>query len=61
MLLVVATGSARDLKGPWYRSPALGNIGCHVYLQMRDILGVLYTDAQFADLFATRGQPAETP
>lgn len=33
----------------------------NVYLQMRDVLGVLYADAQFTDLFAIRGQPAETP
>jgi transposase len=33
----------------------------NVYLQMRDLLGVLSKDAQFTDLFATRGQPAETP
>jgi transposase len=28
---------------------------------VRDELGVCYTDAQFADLFPTRGQPAEAP
>lgn len=33
----------------------------NVYLQMRDVLGVVYDDTQFADLFATRGRPAETP
>jgi transposase len=31
------------------------------YLAMRDELGVFYTDHQFATLFPTRGQPAETP
>src|SRR4051794_1166302 len=30
-------------------------------LRLRDELGSLYTDHQFAPLFATRGQPAETP
>jgi transposase len=30
-------------------------------LQLRDTLGTLYTDAEFADLFPTRGQPAEAP
>jgi transposase len=30
-------------------------------LQLRDTLGALYTDANFADLFPTRGQPAEAP
>ncbi len=33
----------------------------NVYLQMRDVLGVVYTDASFALLFARRGRPAETP
>jgi transposase len=32
-----------------------------LYLQLRDTLGTLYTDAEFADLFPTRGQPAEAP
>ena len=31
------------------------------YLTLRDDLGLFYTDAQFADLFPTRGQPAEAP
>src|SRR2546423_176143 len=31
------------------------------YLSLRDELGLFYTDAQFADLFPTRGQPAEAP
>ena len=33
----------------------------NLYLQMRDELGTLYTDEQFADLFPVRGQPAEAP
>lgn len=33
----------------------------NVYLQMRDVLGTIFDDSQFADLFAKRGQPAETP
>lgn len=31
------------------------------YMTMRDQLGVFYTDHDFAALFPTRGQPAETP
>src|SRR5256886_13221597 len=31
------------------------------YLSLRDELGLFYTDAQFADLFPTRGQSAEAP
>ena len=31
------------------------------YLSLRDELGLFYTDAQFADLFPTQGQPAEAP
>jgi transposase len=30
-------------------------------LQLRDALGALYTDADVAELFPTRGQPAEAP
>src|SRR5438270_7696565 len=30
-------------------------------LQLRDALGALYHDEDFADLFPTRGQPAEAP
>jgi transposase len=30
-------------------------------LQLRDTLGTLYTDTDFADLFPHRGQPAEAP
>lgn len=31
------------------------------YLRLRDTLGTLYSDADFAPLFPTRGQPAEAP
>ena len=31
------------------------------YMQMRDTLGTIYTDAQFADLYPPVGQPAEHP
>jgi len=31
------------------------------YMQMRDELGTIYEDEQFADLFPERGQPAESP
>jgi transposase len=30
-------------------------------MQLRDTLGTIYTDEEFADLFPTHGQPAETP
>jgi transposase len=33
----------------------------NVYLRLRDALGIIFTDAQFAPLFATRGQPAACP
>lgn len=33
----------------------------NVYLQLRDVLGVVYDDASFAPLFATRGRPAVAP
>ncbi len=33
----------------------------NVYLTMRDQLGPVYTDADFASLFSWRGQPAEPP
>jgi transposase len=33
----------------------------NVLMQMRDILGTIYRDEQFADLFPVRGQPAEAP
>src|SRR5258708_19447619 len=32
-----------------------------VYMQIRDQLGVIYENQVFADLFSTRGQPAEAP
>ena len=32
----------------------------NIYLQLRDTLGTIYEDDQFADLFPRRGQPAET-
>ncbi len=31
------------------------------YLRLRDTLGTVFSDAQFAPLFPSRGQPAETP
>jgi len=33
----------------------------NVLMQLRDTLGSIYTDEQFADLFPTHGQPAEAP
>src|SRR5919198_782135 len=33
----------------------------NVYMQMRDVLGVIYDDARFAPLFGRRGRPAEAP
>ncbi len=33
----------------------------NVWLQMRDELGTLCEDTDFADLFPSRGQPAEAP
>jgi transposase len=33
----------------------------NVYVQMRDVLGSIYTDEQFADLFAIRGRPVVPP
>ena len=33
----------------------------NVWMQMRDELGTLYEDQDFADLFPSRGQPAEAP
>src|SRR5262245_24825937 len=29
----------------------------NVYIHMRDVLGAIYSDEQFADLFASRGRP----
>ncbi len=31
------------------------------YLEMRDVIGTIYTDELFADLYARRGQPSEPP
>ena len=31
------------------------------YMQMRDTLGTIYADVQFADLYPPVGQPAEAP
>jgi len=31
------------------------------YMQMRDTLGTVYTNAAFADLYSSLGQPAEAP
>jgi transposase len=31
------------------------------YMQMRDTLGTVYTNATFADLYPALGQPAEAP
>jgi transposase len=33
----------------------------NIYLQLRDTLGTIYGDEQFADLFPQRGQLAEAP
>src|SRR5262245_52784695 len=33
----------------------------NVYMQLRDVLGSVYEDGHFADLFARRGRPAEAP
>jgi transposase len=33
----------------------------NVYMRMRDELGVLYKDSDFAPLFSTQGRPAEAP
>jgi transposase len=33
----------------------------NISLQMRDVLGSIYADEQFADLFATRGRPVLPP
>lgn len=33
----------------------------NVYLQMREVLGTIYTDEQFADRFAVRGRPVVPP
>src|SRR5713101_4245927 len=31
------------------------------YIEMRDVLGTIYTDELFADLYPKRGQPAAAP
>lgn len=33
----------------------------NVYMQMRAVLGSIYTDEDFTDLFPKEGQPAEAP
>jgi transposase len=33
----------------------------NLYMQMRDVLGSIYTDEDFQDLFPQEGQPAEAP
>ncbi len=33
----------------------------NVYMKMRDELGAFYADEAFAELFSSRGQPAESP
>lgn len=33
----------------------------NIYMKMRDELGIIYEDEQFAELFPSRGQPAEAP
>lgn len=33
----------------------------NVYMQIRAVLGSIYTDGDFADLFPKEGQPAEAP
>lgn len=33
----------------------------NIYLQIRDTLGSIYLDEDFADLFSVRGQPAQSP
>ncbi|GHO87185.1 transposase [Dictyobacter formicarum] len=33
----------------------------NIYMQMRTVLGSIYTDEDFADLFPKEGQPAEAP
>lgn len=31
------------------------------YMRLRDMLGTIFDDREFADLFSRRGKPAETP
>src|SRR5229473_377826 len=33
----------------------------NLYIQMREVLGSIYTDEDFADLFPEEGQPAQAP
>ena len=33
----------------------------NIYMWIREEFGLLFTDTQFASLFACRGQPAESP
>ena len=33
----------------------------NIYLQIRDSLGSIYIDSDFADLFSVQGQPAQSP
>ena len=33
----------------------------NIYLQIRDTLGSIYIDEDFADLFSVKGQPAQSP
>ncbi len=33
----------------------------NMFMQVRDLLGTIYTDEAFADLFPTHGQPAFAP
>jgi transposase len=52
-LIPVPEGTARVARAAFPK----GN----VYMTMRDKLGGLYRDSEFAPLFATRGRPAEAP
>jgi transposase len=33
----------------------------HIYLQLRDEFGSIYTDEDFVNLYPRRGQPAQAP
>ncbi len=33
----------------------------NIYMQMRDVLGTIYDDEDFSELFEVRGRPAITP
>ncbi len=33
----------------------------NIYIQIRDTLGSIYVDEDFADLFSVKGQPAQSP